>query len=276
MKNSVISLISYDADLLPGSIRRYYNYVDEIVLGLDSDRITWNKNNFSFDEEKLFDELAKLDTDNKISVVEDNFHKFDEPIQNDNYERNVLKDHCSYDVILSFDADEYLLNAKDFFLEYLPIAAPYLKTHDICMNWAVPYKTIDNTTLVISEKDGTPFFREDQGISATKDSEYVYARWTDKSASGSNRLKSPLVAMHFSIDRTKKDLAFKLANTGHAKELQHNPMLSLWDNVTLKNYTQLQDFKTTKLGPLQWPSLTAVNTQDLEEYFLNHINEAYR
>ena len=44
IKKSVISLISYDAHYLPKSIEKYYNYVDEIVLGLDKNRTTWSKN----------------------------------------------------------------------------------------------------------------------------------------------------------------------------------------------------------------------------------------
>ena len=52
-KKSVISLISYDAAYLPESISKYYNYVDEIILGLDKNRTTWSGNNFSFDETKL-------------------------------------------------------------------------------------------------------------------------------------------------------------------------------------------------------------------------------
>ena len=36
LKKSAISLISYDASYLPKSIASYYDYVDEIVLGLDN------------------------------------------------------------------------------------------------------------------------------------------------------------------------------------------------------------------------------------------------
>ena len=72
IKKSAISLISYDAYLLPKSIERYYEYVDEIVLGVDEDRITWSNNKFSFDEDVLWKELSKIDVDNKISVIEAN------------------------------------------------------------------------------------------------------------------------------------------------------------------------------------------------------------
>jgi hypothetical protein len=64
LKKSAISLISYDASYLPKSIASYYDYVDEIVLGLDKDRISWSGNAFTFDE-LLFAELAKLDVEIK-------------------------------------------------------------------------------------------------------------------------------------------------------------------------------------------------------------------
>ena len=84
IKKSAISLISYDAHLLPNSIKTYYEYVDEIVLGLDSDRISWSRNKFSFDETALWKELGAIDTKGKISVIEENFHKSEVAIENDN------------------------------------------------------------------------------------------------------------------------------------------------------------------------------------------------
>jgi hypothetical protein len=69
MNISAISLISYDAHYLASSINKYYKYVDEIVLGLDESRITWSGNNFKFDESKLWEELQRIDTDGKISII---------------------------------------------------------------------------------------------------------------------------------------------------------------------------------------------------------------
>ena len=131
IKKSAISLISYDAHLLPSSIKTYYDYVDEIVLGLDSDRISWSRNKFSFDETALWKELGAIDTKGKISVIEENFHKSEVAIENDNYERNFLKEQCEHDIIVSIDADENLLTPKDFFIDYLPLTLPYLKDYDI-------------------------------------------------------------------------------------------------------------------------------------------------
>ena len=66
---SAISLISYDAVYLPNSIKSYYKYVDEIILGLDKDRISWSGHKFSFDENKLWVELKKIDTLNIFSSI---------------------------------------------------------------------------------------------------------------------------------------------------------------------------------------------------------------
>jgi hypothetical protein len=101
IKKSVISLISYDAHYLAKSIEKYYNYVDEIILGLDKDRVTWSGNSFTFDEAALWAELNAIDGDNKITVVEENFHQSLVAIENDNFERNLLKGACANDCIIS-------------------------------------------------------------------------------------------------------------------------------------------------------------------------------
>ena len=74
IKKSAISLISYDSEYLPDSIAKYYDFVDEIILGLDKDRISWSNNSFKFDENKLWKDLKTLDVKNKIEVIEENFH----------------------------------------------------------------------------------------------------------------------------------------------------------------------------------------------------------
>ena len=134
IKKSAISLISYDANrFLPESISRYYNYVDEIVLGIDKDIISWSGNTFEIDEESLWSELSNIDGDSKITIVEEDFHQSKVAIENDNYERNFLKGECSNDWIFSFDADEMLVNAKDFFYNFCPIVEDYRHEKDLCM-----------------------------------------------------------------------------------------------------------------------------------------------
>lgn len=275
LKKSAISLISYDAEYLPDSISRYYDYVDEIILGLDKNRISWSKNTFSFDESKLWSDLAKIDGDNKITVIEENFHSSDKPMENDTQERNFLKAQCSNDWIISIDADEMLINAKEFFVNYCPIVEKYANSYDICMTWATPYKQIDDTVLIIANEDNSPFFGENQGVMTTSDSTYVYARWTDKSARGNNRLQSPLIAIHWSLCRTKESLKFKITNSSHSDLADKDPFFSIWKEVTLKNYHELHNFKTSGLGQSQWPKLMPVKAEELEGFYNSFKGAAY-
>ena len=274
-KKSVISLISYDAAYLPESVSKYYNYVDEIILGVDKNRTTWSGNSFSFDENKLWSELGAIDGDSKISVVEEDFVKSKVAIENDNYERNFLKAQCTHDWIFSIDADEYLVNPKDFFYNYCPIVERYYNKADICMTWATPYKTIDDTTLVIANEDGTPFFGENQGMCTSKDSTFTYARWTDKSAAGHNRLMSPLVAVHWSLCRNKEDLHEKINNIGHSDLVENDPFYQIWQQVTLDNYHELHNFKSSGLGTAQWPILRAIEADQVANYIEQHLDRAY-
>ena len=275
IKKSAISLISYDAHYLPKSIEKYYNYVDEIVLGLDKNRITWSKNSFSFDEQKLWSELSQIDGDGKISIVEEDFVQSEVAIENDNYERNFLKDQCSHDWIFSFDADEMLVNPKQFFYDFCPLVEDYRETHDICMTWATPYKEIGDTTLVITEEDGSPFFGENQGVVTSKNNTFTYARWTNQSAAGTNRILSPLVALHFSLCRKSEDLHEKIHNIGHSNIVEEDPFYKIWSQVDMENYKQLKNFKTSGLGDAQWPSLEPIETQFLFEYVQQYLNRAY-
>ena len=275
IKKSAISLISYDAHYLPKSIERYYNYVDEIVLGLDKNRTTWSKNPFSFDEDALWSQLSQIDGDGKISIVEEDFVQSDVAIENDNYERNYLKDQCSHDWVFSFDADEVLVNPKHFFYDFCPLVEDYRETHDICMTWATPYKEIGDTTLVIAEEDGSPFFGENQGVVTSKNNTFTYARWTNQSAAGTNRILSPLVALHFSLCRKSDDLHKKIHNIGHSDIVEEDPFYKIWSQVDMDNYTQLKNFKTSGLGGAQWPSLEPIETQFLFEYVEQYLNRAY-
>jgi len=275
IKKSVISLISYDAHYLPKSIERYYNYVDEIVLGLDKNRQTWSKNSFSFDEDKLWSELSRIDGDGKISIVEEDFVQSDVAIENDNYERNFLKNECTNDWIFSFDADEMLVNAKDFFFNFLPLVEDYREVQDICMTWATPYKEIDDVTLVIAEEDGSPFFGENQAVVTSKNNTFTYARWTNQSAGGANRILSPLVALHFSLCRKSEDLHQKINNIGHSDIVEEDPFYKIWSQVDLDNYKELRNFKTSGLGGAQWPKLEPIDTQHLFQYIEQYLGRAY-
>jgi len=269
-KISVITLLSYDADYLPNSISSYYNYVDEIIIGLDKDRITWSKNKFTFDEDALHSKLKAIDSDNKITIIEEDFHKFDVAIDNDNYERNLLKSFCTNDIIMSFDADEELLNAKNFFYNFMPIYQDYLHK-DLMFKWVLPYKQIGDQTLVIANNDNSLFLGDIQGFSTNKNSVYNYCRWTNNK----DQLLSPLCVLHWSFCRKEDDLNMKLNNFGHSDRTKNDPFFNVWKGITLENYDNLRNFKTSGYGQNQWEKLVKIPTNELKHWLTKATEKAY-
>ncbi len=271
---SVISLISYDAHLLPNSIKTYYKYVDEIILGLDENRITWSKNPFTFNESELWKQLKKIDTEDKIKIVEHNFHDSAIPLENDNFERNYLKSECSHDWIFSIDADEDLVNPKEFFVDFLPIVDTYYDKVELLFTWYLPFKqftavpsstdadgkevTMD-ITLVIAHEDNSFFRGDTQGFTTSKDKTFTYCRWTETT----QKLLSPLAVMHWSFCRTKEQLDQKLKNFGHSNTINEDPFFHNWTMCDMNNYKELKNFKTSGLGGNQWEKLVPVSTERL-------------
>ena len=109
----------------------------------------------------------------------------------------------------------------------------------------------------------------------SKDSTFTYARWTDKSAGGENRLMSPLIALHWSLCRPSKELEQKIKNIGHSDLVEKDPFYQLWQQVDLSNYKEMSNFKTSGLGGAQWPRLEAVPLTELENYIKNYAPRAY-
>lgn len=269
-RKSVISLISYDASYLANSIRTYYNYVDEIILGLDQDRISWSGNEFSFDEEALWKELSQIDGDGKIEIVEGNFHRSAVPIENDNHERNFLKEHCSHDWIFSFDADEELVNADDYFNRYCPLVEEYDLDH--MFYWILPYKRMSNgDILVISKEDRASFQNNEvQGFVTNSSNTFNYCRWTNNQ----KRIQSPLAILHWSFCRPPSELDLKINNFGHSIESKQDPFYDIQANVDDSNWMELNNFKTSNMGP-QWESLMRIPEYDLLEYCRSQAQQMY-
>jgi hypothetical protein len=270
-KKSVISLISYDAEYLPDSIRSYYPYVDEIVLGLDRDRISWSGNKFSFDESALWKQLSAIDVDNKISIIEENFHASSVPIENDTHERNFLKAKCEHDWIFSFDADEVLVNAHEFFVDFCPLVEGY-KDVELMFTWYLMYKEFEDGYLVIADENRKHAFKKDvQGFTAHRDLHtFTYCRWTNSQ----KKILSPLGIKHFSFCRTQDQLSKKVNNFGHSAESRADPFYSIQRTVTKQNYEDMINFKTHGSGA-QWPTLKFVLKDELDSYLQQETRLIY-
>lgn len=266
IKKSAISLISYDCHMLVNSIKSYYNYVDEIILGLDESRISWSKNSFSFDENKLYTDLSVIDGDNKIKIIEGNFHKSGVPIDNDTHERNLLKSTCEYDWVFSIDADEELINASEFFTFYIPLVEHYYDKIDLLFSWILPYKEFNDCYLVIANEDNSIFMKDTQGFVTAKKNTFTYCRWTNNE----RKVLSPLGMLHYSFCRSDEELNLKINNYGHSNLTKSDPFYSIREKVTLDNFQQLVNFKTSDMG-IQWPKLVKLPKEQYKAILKNAV-----
>ena len=71
---------------------------------------------------------------------------------------------------------------------------------------------------------------------------------------------TPLGIKHWSLCRPQEKLYQKINNIGHADlTKQGDPFYEMWKKVTMENYHEMRNFKTSGLGdPSQWPSLVQV------------------
>lgn len=251
---SLVTLLSYDYIYAFEAISKYYDIADEIVLGLDTDHVTWSGNKFDFDESALDDFIARVDADKKIRVIRRNFHPYPRPIDNDTVERKLLSTLCKVgNWIIQIDADEIMLNKMEF-KQFMEDNEETLEGCAIKAHWITVFKSFDDGKFLVIDADG-----ETDGrifIGTKKVGSYTMCRDTDEMA-----IQSPLRLLHVSWGRSREELKKKLENWGHSKDFDTTAYLAMWDKVTLENYQSFKDLHPLH-GP-HWPKLKLVD--------LNHI-----
>ena len=251
---SFVTLISYDYELAFQAISRYYDIADQIILGIDIDRITWSGNKYKFDELAFDQFIKKIDAGGKISVIKKNFHLLQKPIDNDTSERRYLSEMCKDgNWIVQIDADELMLNPQEF-KTYLDENEEALDGCALKAHWITVFKAFDDGKFLVIDADGATDGKIFVGTK-TKNA-YTMCRDTNETA-----IQTPLRLLHVSWGRTRDELQQKLENWGHSRDFNTKAYLEMWDKVTLENY---QSF--TNLHPLHgphWPKLKLVE--------LNHI-----
>ena len=239
---SFVTLIAYDYRYALRTISSYYDIADEIILGLDKDRISFSQRPFPFDAAEFHRGLEALDVAHKIRLIEADFHPLPHPMENDQYERRVLAQACKPgNWVIQIDADEFLLNAEEFaeWVKQVP------EDTGIMGRWVTIFKQFGDQYLLIEEPDA--FIP----IGTKLRDQYVASRRADQP-----HLKSPLVILHQAWGRSRTDLELKLRNWAHSPDFDVDNYLRLWDAVTLDNYTQLKNFHP--VYPPYWPSLEKV------------------
>lgn len=236
---SFVTLLAYDYRYAFGAISSYYDIADEIVLGLDSDRLSWMRQPFVIDIDEVAKFISQIDQKKKIRIVEGNFHTSDHPMENETLERNALSLQCSEgNWVLQIDGDEILMNAPEF-RQWLQTAPP---DHRCAARWFNVFKFFGDKALMIDPPtELTPVATKLRG-------QYVSARVTQQPV-----VVSPLNLLHFCYGRSPEDLLAKLRNWGHARDFNISAFFEMWKSIDLQNYESLHNFHPLN-GPT-WQSL---------------------
>jgi len=237
-----ITLLAFDYRYALSALPSYYDIADQIVLGIDRDRISWSHHPFTLNMMDVHNFLRQLDLHHKIRIVEGDFHSLEEPMANDTAERNYLSLQCDPSHwIVQIDADEILTNPAEFRLWLLTADPSAL----VGARWVTVFKTFDRVQLIIDPPaEITPVATRLQG-------QYVNARWTRQKG-----LLSPLGLYHYSWGRTPDEGQQKLLHWSHSRDFDVAAFYQQWLSVTPDNYQHLKDFHPMS-GPL-WPSLKLV------------------
>jgi len=239
---SFVTLLSYDYRYALEAIRPYYEIADEILLGLDADRISWSHKPFEIDMKEVNEEIKKLDAGGKVRVLEGNFHAADQPMVNDTRERSELSLQCTAgNWIVQIDADEVLINPREF-RAWLIESDP---TKLVRGRWFSVFKSFGDRALVIHPPSEIP------PVATRLRGEYSESRQTKQTD-----VASPLKMLHFSYGRCPDEVRQKLNNWSHSRDFDTEAFFKFWESLTLDNFRQFQNFHP--INPPLWPGLAVV------------------
>ena len=240
---SFITLLAYDYKYAFDAIRSYYDIADEILLGLDIDRLTWMGRPFQIDMTALRDFIGTVDRQRKIRIVEGNFHTEPGPMLNETRERSLLSlETRQGNWIVQIDADEVLLNGPQFKEWLLTACTSTCVVYARCIG---VFKSFENKVLLIDPPE------ELAPVATQLRGSYTKARVTNQP-----EIISPLTLLHHSWGRSAEELLQKLDNWGHTGDFDIKRYFQFWQSINLSNYQQVRDFHPL-YGPT-WHALKLV------------------
>lgn len=257
MQLSFYTPIAYDYKYSYSTILSYYEIADEILLAIDKDRISWSGNKYDFDE-SFFDEIKKIDKNNKIKIIESNFHLLNSPIENDTQERNYITSFCKKgNYIIGIDSDEIVLNSNEFY-EWFNKINPQV---DISCSMSSVYKIVGRNILV-----NRPIETSQMGTNLINS--YKKCRITKNLI-----IPSPLNILHFSWGRSRQEIIQKLTNFGHSKDFHIDNYMKIWDDVNLENYQTKRNLHPLKKCRNVWVSLELfdIETMNLDKQVYDRL-----
>jgi hypothetical protein len=255
--------IAYDWQLLAFSLPRIYESAELICISIDKDRISWSGNSYQFDYERFRAFIASVDFENKIRIVEEDYHLPNlTPMQNEVRQRNMLAVHMGKEGWhIQLDSDEYFLDFSGFakYLRSLPIAKS--RTVNICCPLFVLFKKLAKGYLCIKpvQNDKMEYIQI-----ASQNPHYEYGR-----RNGRLKIYTNFALIHQSWARNEDEIRQKVSSWGHVNDFDVNNFLLLWKNLDDSNYNQYKNFH-----PIQsetWPALELIPASDIQDLIAHYM-----
>lgn len=259
-------LLSYDYSFIFTSICQIYEHADIIVMSYDSNNKTWAGNDI-YIPESFFNEIKKLDIQNKIIFYKDSFYKEGmQPMDLETRQRNLMAEKMGTDGWhIQIDGDEY---AYDFgklaqFLKknkYL-LKNPAKNSFNFQVNFVTLFKQNTEGFFVIA-----PF--EEKCMLITNYPKYEYARNTNKGKT----IPLDYYLIHQSWARDENAISEKINNWGHKNDFNTSVFFDLWRELSSDNYKKFTDFHP--LYKALWKELSFFSATNINS-FIKTFSEKY-
>lgn len=248
--------VAYDWYLLKYCLPLIYPFADTICLSLDKNRTGWSGKPYSFDEEGFRQLVTTLDTQKKISVLEeDYFVPTATPMQNEVRQRNQIAEYLGdggWHVQL--DCDEYFVDF-DKFTAYLKSLGSSAGNSNVCCSWVTLYKQVDEGFLYVDPV--TTENLEFMQIASHKPHYEVSRR------NGNFNLYTNFRILHQSWARNEQEIVEKITNWGHSNDFDGAAYVERWKSLNAQNYQQYANFH--HLNPSVYPRLGLVTGKTITE-----------
>lgn len=249
--------VAYDWHMLSHALPLVYSNADSIFLSVDKDRKSWAGKPFAWDGEAFRELIDSLDTHNKITLIEEDFHLQDlTPMENEVRQRNIMAERMGAGGWhIQLDSDEYFMNFGDFVKYLKGLSVDDRRMVNICCSLVTLFKQTEEGFLYVSpeRKSSLEFIQV-----ATRHPVYMYGR-----RNGHFNIYTNYKIIHQSWARSEAEILQKLNNWGHRDDFETRRFFDFWKTLTTENYKKVRDFHPTR--PATWRKLMLVKAKNMAE-----------
>lgn len=249
-------LVSYDYQMFFTSVKQLYNYVDKIVVAIDSERKTWSGNTFHIPE-SFFNEVKEFDVKNKIQFYFDEFYLAElTPMENETRERNMTLAKLGRGWKIQLDVDEYVYEfhtvvkylKKYWFLTLFPKFTP------LCLKGKLVtlYRELPDGYLYIENNEQFPFITNQNNNTHTRNNSKI------------RNFQTNIKVIHQSWARSEDDILIKIKNWGHRDDFDTMKYFQFWRSLNSNNFKDIVNFHP--ISPEVWNKISYLPCNDIHEF----------